>query len=276
MTIEAAKPGQDSHSIIPNSNGNKEEQIFDIVFNQDEVTWQSILMDLVKSEQMDPWDIDVSILAKKYIDRIKKLKEKADLRISGKVVLAAAILLKIKSTRLLKEDIAQFDNLLSGEDVESLYDENLQGGDNLIDRSKYKELRLVPKTPQPRKRKVSIYDLLEALEKALDIEKKRRLRIPPAVKMEIPEKKIDLSELMGKLYLKVLGWFKKDEQKDIFFSELVPDKSRLGKIYTFIPLLHLTNQRKIDLDQEREFADFKVKVIKDNIDKEIAKELEEY
>lgn len=251
-----------------------EDRVFDIVFNQDEVTWQSILMDLVKTEQMDPWDIDVSVLAKKYIQRIKQLKEKTDLRISGKVVLAAAILLRIKSTRLLKDDIAQFDSMLSGGDEEELYEETYPG--ELIDRKKYKGLKLTPKTPQPRKRKVSIYDLLEALEKALDIEKKRRLRIPPAIKMEIPEKKFDLSDLICRIYARILGWFKKDEKRKIFFSELVPDKSRLGKIYTFIPLLHLSTQRKVDLEQEREFSDIEVKVIKGNIDKELVKEVEEY
>jgi segregation and condensation protein A len=252
-------------------------KIFDIIFHQDEVTWQSILMDLVKSEEMDPWDIDVSMLTHKYIERLKNLKSgKGDLRIPGKVLLAAAILLRIKSHRLLTEDIASFDNMISGEDEESLYEENEEAPQG-IDRSLYKDLKLIPKTPQPRKRKVSIYDLLEALQKALDVEQKRRIRIPKEVKIELPEKKIDISELMGKIYVEVLTWYKKGkgekENKKIPFHKLVPNGSREGKIYTFIPLLHLTNQRKIDMEQKTPFGTINIKVIKDNIDKEIEKEI---
>jgi chromatin segregation and condensation protein Rec8/ScpA/Scc1 (kleisin family) len=40
------------------------EKIFEILFNKDEVTWQSLLYELVKTEQMDPWDINVSMLTK--------------------------------------------------------------------------------------------------------------------------------------------------------------------------------------------------------------------
>ena len=74
------------------------EKIFEVIYAKDEVTWQRLLYELVKTEQMDLWDINISLLTKKYIDTIKKLK-KLDFRVSGKVLLAAAILLKIKSNR---------------------------------------------------------------------------------------------------------------------------------------------------------------------------------
>ncbi len=73
------------------------ERIFQLLYNQDEVTWQTLLYELVKKEEMNPWDINISMLTKKYIETIKKLKE-LDFRISGKVLLAAAILLKINQT----------------------------------------------------------------------------------------------------------------------------------------------------------------------------------
>ena len=92
-TQPLTQPSQDIH-----------ESIFSILFEQDEVTWQALLMDLVRSEQMDPWDIDISMLAQKYIETIKELK-KTDLRISGKVLLAAAILLRVKAHHLLVDDI---------------------------------------------------------------------------------------------------------------------------------------------------------------------------
>src|SRR3989338_11691150 len=141
------------------------DKIFGIILSKtDEITWQNIIYELVKSEQMDPWDVDVSMLAQKYIDMLRSLKEH-DFRISGKVLLAAAILLKIKSHKLVGEDLNELDRLLMGveEEMEEL------GFEESGQITKLTEIpTLIPRTPQPRKRKVSIYDLVEALERALE------------------------------------------------------------------------------------------------------------
>ncbi len=50
-----------------------DERIFNIVFAKDQITWQSLLYQLIKSENMDPWDIDVSQLTKRYLEMLKKL-----------------------------------------------------------------------------------------------------------------------------------------------------------------------------------------------------------
>ena len=92
--------------ILAGSEKHPTDAIFDIVFKQDDVSWKSIIYDLVKSEQMNPWDIDVSLLANKYIKLVKKMQEH-DFRMSGKILLAAAILLKIKSKRLVGQDIEE-------------------------------------------------------------------------------------------------------------------------------------------------------------------------
>ena len=42
-----------------------QDQILDMLLKKDELTWKDILYDLIKSERMDPWDIDVSKLSKK-------------------------------------------------------------------------------------------------------------------------------------------------------------------------------------------------------------------
>ena len=85
-----------------------QDRIFQLLFEEDDVTWQTIIYDLVRKEEMDPWDINVSLLTQKYIELIKKLKQ-TDFRVSGKVLLAAAILLKIKSNRLVGDDILELD-----------------------------------------------------------------------------------------------------------------------------------------------------------------------
>lgn len=243
--IEGLNSGLPNHEII-----------FNFLLKEEEITWQSLLYELVKTEQMDPWDIDVSGLAKSYITIVRKMKE-MDLRVSGKVVLAAAILLKIKSTRLLEEDLTQFDNLISGQDEESLYDEQAPGADR--GKVKYEGLRLIPKTPQPRARKVSIYDLVEALQQALDVKRRRMFRIP-VVDVKLPEKKTDISELMKNLYQKVVDFFTSEEKTKLTFDSLVSSDRKEDKIMTLIPLLHLSNNRKVDLLQEVHFGEIEIRM----------------
>src|SRR3989338_2820974 len=96
-----------------------QDRILSLLMQKDESTRQTILYDLVKSGEIDPWDIDISILSKKYLEIVKKLQE-SNLFISGKVLLASAILLKIKSEKLLTEGIGTLDNLMFPPPLEEL------------------------------------------------------------------------------------------------------------------------------------------------------------
>ena len=58
--------------------------------------------------------------------------------------------------------------------------------------------------------------------------------------------------------------------KSLNFSNLVPSDSKMDKVLTFIPLLHLTNQRKVDLEQEKHFGEIEVYL---RSQKEVEKEL---
>lgn len=231
-----------------------QEKIFQLLFDKDEVTWQSLLYELVKTEQMDPWDVNVSLLTKKYMGTIKKLKE-LDFRISGKVLLAAAILLKIKSNRLVGEDLTQLDRLIAGSEEQELLEEF----EDFVEKPGLEEKpTLIPRVPQPRKRKVSIYDLVEALEKALEVKKRRVMYSIPPLDVEIPKKTRDITQVIREVYGKIKSFFFKNQKNKLMFSQLVPSDKKEDKIYTFVPLLHLSQQRKIDIDQQEPFADIEI------------------
>jgi segregation and condensation protein A len=197
---------------------------------------------------------------------LKKLRE-MDFRISGKVVLASAILLKLKSDKFLDDDIAVLDNLISSlDDPGDLLDELP------LDSPKRERILapgLMPRTPQPRKRKVSMYDLIEALEKALEIENRRPVYVEPSIKVKMPENFIDMGELIQGVYQKVQTYYdtnNHDEEKGkphrLTFSELIPSDSKEDKVYTFIPLLHLENQRKVDMYQQVHFGEIEIELLK--------------
>jgi segregation and condensation protein A len=250
-----------------------QEELFQFLFEQDEVTWQTMLYELVKSEQMNPWDINVSLLAQKFLDTVRTMK-KMDLRISGKIILAAAILLKIKTKRLVEEDIFYLDKLFAQQDEdeeEGLLDELTDEFEQ--EREVLKNVDLIPRTPQPRKRKVSIYDLVDALQKAIEVKKRRVMRDIPSVEVKAPEKKVDISAVIKNIYGKVKDYFAKTEDKKLTFTKLIPSDSREDKVYTFIPLLHLTNQRKIDMHQFQHFGEIEIELLRRMQEKEINKEL---
>ncbi|MBW2997123.1 segregation/condensation protein A [Candidatus Woesearchaeota archaeon] len=241
------------------------EHIYDVLMKQDEITWRSIILELIKSEQMDPWNINISKLSKMYIKALKKLKE-MNLQLSGKVLLAAALLLRIKSSRLVGEDMMEFDRLLaSGDESDDIYsDEGFVEGElgNMGMQLGKDQLSLTPKTPQPRKRKVSVYDLIDALAIALNVRRRRILNQISTKTMDVPEKKFDISQLMDDLYNDVAGFLMRDQAEKMAFSNLVPGDSKHDKIHTFIPLLHLTNARKLDLAQHQHFGEIWVSLAK--------------
>ncbi|HLG24844.1 MAG TPA: ScpA family protein [Candidatus Nanoarchaeia archaeon] len=230
------------------------ERIFNILLSKsDEITWQTIIYELVKSEQMDPWDVDISLLTHKYIEMLRSLKEH-DFRVSGKVLLAAAILLKIKSNKLVGDELTELDKLLVGAEDEAQELDFEEPGRI----EKLTEIpTLIPRTPQPRKRKVSIFDLVDALERALEVKKRRLLQSIPPLNVEAPKKRKDVTEVIREIYGKIKAFFFRSKGV-LTFSQLLPSESREDKVHTFIPLLHLAQQNKIDLEQETSFGEISV------------------
>jgi len=226
-----------------------QDKLYDMLMQKDEITWQSLIYDLIKSEEMNPWDIDVSLLTHKYIETVRKLQE-MNFFISGKVLLASAILLKIKSHKLVAEEIPYLENLIYPPEPEEYFEE---------ERPEYVIPDLAIKTPQARKRKVGVNDLISALHKALDVNHRRVMRrvAERNFKMpEIPQRKIDISKLIKNVYEKILFFFKKKEP--VTFSKLVSSDKKDDKIMTFIPLLHLDHQEKINLEQKEPFGEIDI------------------
>ena len=90
---------------------------------------------------------------------------------------------------------------------------------------------------------------------------------------EIPEKKIDVTELMHGVYGRIRNFFSINKDKKLTFSQLIPSDSKNDKVFTFIPLLHLENQRKIDLKQYRHFGKIEIEMLMQKTSKEVNKEL---
>ncbi len=208
-----------------------------------EATWKDILVDLVHKNQFDPWNIDLVELVDRYIDTVKKLKV-MDLRIPANIILASAVLLRLKSEVLtINEpdptdtgDIAQF--------------ERPQVQVNAL------SLRLRPQV----KRKVSLIELIHALEEAMVIKERRAASMfPEKIDVPITLSKIDIAEEVEKLY----GTIKKhaDKEQMTTFSYLSKAAGFSDVLLEFfIPLLFLAYKERVLLIQEEFFGDIVIKI----------------
>jgi len=233
----------------------KQEQIHDLLFGR-ELGWQEIIYDLINTEQLDPWDIDITILTESYLIKIQKLEE-ADFFVSSKVLLAAALLLRIKSEILLNKYIKSIDEILFGKKEEKKYSlERIELEDEIPE--------LIPRSPIPRMRKVTLKELIEALNKAIVTENRRikkeivNTNALREVGISLPEKKINIKDKIREVYNKILEHLKDEEiKKKVSYSELIGD-NKDERIISFSPLLHLENQQKVWLEQNGHFEEIYV------------------
>ena len=235
------------------------DQLMDILLNKDDISWQQIIFSAVKSEQMNPWDIDIVKLSRQFLEKLRTLKV-MDFKVSGKVILAAAIMLRLKSNKLIGEDMTYLDQLIASSEQseeEAFYDElsSMERQEHVRVSIDGKNYELVPKTPQPRKRKVSVYDLVEALEKALEVKNRRKGFGGEEVQMVIPTRKVNIEHLIRKTLNEVLAYFSTQKEVKLTFTNLLRSGTKEERVYTFIPLLHLSNEGKVVLAQDQHLGD---------------------
>lgn len=242
-----------------NGNGNCEEKIspnqfYDVITSR-KPDWQSIIYELISNERLDPWDIDIVVLTKRYFEKILEL-EGGEFYVSSKVLLAAALLLRIKSEFLLNKHIKSIDDILFGKKDDKKYVvERIQIDENDLP-------VLIPKTPLPRLKKVTLNELMVALNKAIETESRRirrEVEIKRAKKLseiDFPTfRRIDLKDRIKQFYARVLTSIKKISAENdkplnkVAYSHLA-GKEREERLACFLPLLHLSNTKKLWLEQE--------------------------
>lgn len=227
----------------------EQDKLFDYILS-DELTWEGLIRDIVREERMNPWDIDVGRLAVKYSGRIKNTIN-IDFRTSGKFLLTASILLKMKSDYLLK-DLEE-----KGSDEGILLSFIFKDLDYHF---KTARGELIPKIPMMKKRRVTLQELIAALKKAVEVNERRIARQREnkrSIRLNI--KKIDLPEKIIEVYSKITMFFKNLKKEEITFKELLPSNDKFDIIWTFMPLLYLNNEGKIMLRQEELFGEIYIR-----------------
>lgn len=203
-----------------------------------------ILVNLAKNGEIDPWNIDIVELTDKFLRHVEEL-EKMDLRVSGRTLLYAAILLRMKSNALVEVEEPPGEIM----DYES---DNFEISDYPI-----------PAMPLRRSsnRPVTLEELLSELKKAEAIEKRRLDR----VKNKTEERRTTIEEVLSIAHeediesrvCKMRNLLNElfEKQKYIKFSDISSPLDRTGMVMAYLAILFLATKKEIWLEQEELFGE---------------------
>ena len=185
------------------------------------------------------------------MEKIRDLEE-ADFFVSSKVLLAASFLLRIKTEILLNEHIKSIDEILFGKKEKPK---------QVLERIELEEEipALVPRSPMPRFKKVTLKELIESLNKAIATENRRIKKViihKNALReagVALPKRKVGVK--IRNIYKNLQNYFRKNHNKNkISYSEFV-GSNKEEKVISFSPLLQLEHQKKVWLDQDAHFEE---------------------
>ena len=229
-----------------------QEEVHNLLFNR-EIGWKEIIYDLINTEQLDPWNIDISILSQGFLEKIQQYEE-TDFFVSSKVLLAAALILRIKSELILSRYMKSIDDILFGEkEIKK----------NILERIELDEEipELVLRSPMPRFRKVTLNELIESLNKAIITENRRIKKVivdNNALResgISLPKKKYNIKNKLLNLHSKIMDHFEKNKShKKVPYTEIV-GIGREERALSFFPILQLENNGKLWLEQEAHFEE---------------------
>lgn len=211
--------------------------------------WETILDEFV--DDMDPWAIDIVELAERYKQYIKRL-ERYDLEIPARMLVVCSVLLRIKVT--LIQDGPQHDE--PPED-EPLMDE--------VDEDPLEDIHIPDETVSPpvqnrAERRVSLDELKDALDNALDIHEKRQTR--QTERRDDPDDYIDIDETdithkLNSLMDRLQSFFTRSTGA-VRFRNLLEQDNTEERLETFIHILHLETEEKVRCQQEEFLGDIEI------------------
>ena len=222
-----------------------------------EHSWEQIIYKIIAWEGLDPWDLDITALSSAFVDYIVDMKE-LDFKIPAKYVMVAAILLRMKSDNLTLLKYFAEDNYVEYGGEVATTDEA-----DVVDNadSATLEFEVNPITvPQKRvpTRKIMVNELVFSLRKVLNSQQRRtekRIKARDMIKL----REDNITKRIGKLYDKINNILVRIKKDEVRFTKLVDKWERQEVVNTFLPLVFLENEKKVECRQEEMFKEIYVR-----------------
>lgn len=197
-----------------------------------------ILLGLVQEHKLDPWDVDIEKLAGVYLQRVQEMQE-FDLRVSGRTLLSASVILRMKSDFVLNGRGGS----VAEEGLEEVFD---------LDLPELGQVTIVQRSP----RKITLLDLMGSLQEALkEIPARKPLqrRKLEKIMQTLSEYHINIERYLEELYQRIKNLVASGQE--VSLSALVLERTRLAVARTLLLLLFLSIQGKVVLQQPEPFGE---------------------
>lgn len=215
-----------------------------------------LLMHLIRTEEVDIYDIPISRITDQYLQYLEMMKD-LNINVAGEYLVMAATLIHIKSRMLLPPDPVQ-----DGEDEPE--DPRQELVDRLLEYERFKKaagllhdrqviadsiwVRGGNEFEEEEKEAVSatVFDLVKAFHSIVERHKDQ-------VVMEVAHEHVTLEQKLDELRKLI------SVKKEILFSSfLAYPISRIHLVITFFALLEMTRLAEVRLFQEQLFADIRI------------------
>jgi len=219
-------------------------------------TWKQILLELIEQNKIDPWDVDIILIADSFMKRVREMKQ-LDLTIQANVILAAAILLKYKS-EYLRYLTMEEQTLITDYSTEMPLPGEVE---------EIPQLTLVSRIPP--KRQITLDELVEEMERVMKYDSEERRKIPRGGITETMDFMIaewDVEKKINDVLERIRA--NTDETGWSLFSSLIKGVDNLEIVRTLVSVLHLTQNGTIDIKQERIFGEILIHLLEDRKEKE--------
>lgn len=219
-------------------------------------TWEGVLTRL--TSDMDPWNIDLSELARRYRAYLQALQEN-DFEVSGRMVLTCSVLLRMKSDELLAMEYRTDREGLVAELEDAIEQEEF-----LWEEPPNPEEFALPVLRRPR-RQVTLGDLRTALTSALKVSRRRAERLIDYVEVEDFDPfagfeigGIDISDRLQSLLSKIKNFL--SGRRVLSFFRLLDKGDKEERVQRFFEILHLEANGDIECSQSEFLGDIIIKL----------------
>ncbi|MBU1050402.1 segregation/condensation protein A [Candidatus Bipolaricaulota bacterium] len=219
-------------------------------------TWEGVLTRL--TSDMDPWNIDLSELARRYRAYLQALKEN-DFEISGRMVLTCSVLLRMKSDELLAMEYRTDRDGLVSEIEDAIEQEEL-----LWEEPPNPDDFSLPVLRRPH-RQVTLGDLRTALTSALKVSRRRAERLIDHVEMEDFDPfagfeigGLDISDRLQSLLTRIKNFL--SGRRVLSFFRLLEKGDKEERVQRFFEILHLAASGDIECSQSEFLGDILIKL----------------
>jgi len=149
-----------------------------------------ILVQMAERGEIDPWNIDIVEVTDRFLSELERRKE-LDLRVSGRTLFYAALLLRMKSEYLDIADTSGEEDVFDEDADEPEFDFSGEGGGGPIEQLERETRRRLDRK-NLRKRPVTLFGLILELKNA-EKEQRRRQRFRSTFSPEL----MDIDEVVG-------------------------------------------------------------------------------